>query len=274
MKLHVIHYLLALVIYSIPCSAQEVKNTNCKIEISGFVSDSLTNSKLSEATLVLIQANRKDSVFLKNSDEVFFNNVKVKTKASVLTNTNGYYKVSVACNQKYQLIVTIDGFITQVKDFSTAEKNIDNINFNLHNLEVYKNSNQQFLIRTEPINFEINSPKITSKSKKELNKVLMLLRKYENLEIEIGVHASSLGSDAYNLKLTKERANQIYKYLNNLNFPNKDRVKVVGYGETKLLNKCSNGVKCDTKKHQINKRVEFKILNKYNPSNNLNNLKS
>jgi hypothetical protein len=33
-----------------------------------------------------------------------------------------------------------------------------------------------------------------------------------------------------------------------------------GYGETKLVNGCGNGVKCTAAEHQLNRRSEFIIL--------------
>jgi len=37
-------------------------------------------------------------------------------------------------------------------------------------------------------------------------------------------------------------------------------LKAKGYGETKLLNKCKDGVKCTEEEHQLNRRTEFRIL--------------
>ena len=33
-----------------------------------------------------------------------------------------------------------------------------------------------------------------------------------------------------------------------------------GYGETRLVNKCSNGVQCTDEEHARNRRTEFRIL--------------
>jgi outer membrane protein OmpA-like peptidoglycan-associated protein len=44
----------------------------------------------------------------------------------------------------------------------------------------------------------------------------------------------------------------------------KKRLKAVGYGETKLLNKCVNGVECNDDEHKINRRTEFKITEQPN----------
>ena len=38
------------------------------------------------------------------------------------------------------------------------------------------------------------------------------------------------------------------------------RIKAKGYGETRLLNKCKDGVKCSEEEHQLNRRSEFKII--------------
>ena len=45
---------------------------------------------------------------------------------------------------------------------------------------------------------------------------------------------------------------------------NKLRLKAIGYGETKLLNKCANDVECTDDEHKINRRTEFKISEQAN----------
>ena len=67
-------------------------------------------------------------------------------------------------------------------------------------------------------------------------------------------------SDNYNKKLSEKRAKSVVKWLVNQRI-NKERLVAKGFGETQLINKCSNGVECTEKEHQINRRVEFVILN-------------
>ncbi|MNR21185.1 Photosystem I chlorophyll a apoprotein [compost metagenome] len=38
------------------------------------------------------------------------------------------------------------------------------------------------------------------------------------------------------------------------------RLTAKGYGETQLVNKCADGVKCTEKQHQLNRRSEFIII--------------
>jgi len=40
----------------------------------------------------------------------------------------------------------------------------------------------------------------------------------------------------------------------------KDKIIAKGYGETRLINNCSNGVDCSEEEHQLNRRTELKIL--------------
>jgi len=42
---------------------------------------------------------------------------------------------------------------------------------------------------------------------------------------------------------------------------NTSNISGKGYGETQLVNKCSNDVKCSEAEHQLNRRTEFVILN-------------
>ena len=39
-----------------------------------------------------------------------------------------------------------------------------------------------------------------------------------------------------------------------------DRLTAKGYGETQLVNKCADGVKCSEKEHMKNRRSEFIIV--------------
>jgi outer membrane protein OmpA-like peptidoglycan-associated protein len=39
-----------------------------------------------------------------------------------------------------------------------------------------------------------------------------------------------------------------------------NRLKGKGYGESKLLNRCKDGVKCSEEEHLLNRRSEFLII--------------
>jgi len=83
--------------------------------------------------------------------------------------------------------------------------------------------------------------------------------KYPEMVIELGSHTDSRGDDDYNQKLSLRRANSARRWLINKGIDSK-RIQAKGYGETVILNNCSNGEDCTDDEHRFNRRTEFKIL--------------
>lgn len=110
----------------------------------------------------------------------------------------------------------------------------------------------------DPIYFDLNSSYIRSDAKMELNKIVSIMNQYPSLEIDIRSHTDSRDSDRYNKWLSNRRAQSTIDYLISRGIsPN--RLTGRGYGETKLVNHCSNGVKCPDSLHEQNRRSEFII---------------
>ncbi len=93
-----------------------------------------------------------------------------------------------------------------------------------------------------------------------LDNVVAIMKQNPSLKIELSSHTDSRGNDAYNRKLSQQRAEAAVNYLA-ANGISRDRLIARGYGETKLLNGCGNGVTCSEEQHQANRRTEIKVLN-------------
>ena len=91
-------------------------------------------------------------------------------------------------------------------------------------------------------------------------KLLFLMRERSNIRIQINAHTDSRGSGNKNLNLSEQRAGAVADYLVEHGI-NRSRIVSKGYGETQLLNRCQDGVNCSEEEHQINDRVEFRVLN-------------
>jgi outer membrane protein OmpA-like peptidoglycan-associated protein len=115
------------------------------------------------------------------------------------------------------------------------------------------------VIQLENIYYDYNKSDIRPESFASIDILLDLLNKNPTLKIEIRSHTDSKGKDAYNEKLSKERAKKVVEYLISKNVDAK-RLKSLGLGEKELLNPCDDGVECDEKLHEQNRRTEFKIL--------------
>ncbi len=110
-----------------------------------------------------------------------------------------------------------------------------------------------------PIFYETASARITSASKKVIDDTLLPLLNSKPVSIELMSHTDSRGNDSYNQSLSQQRANSVVNYLVSKGI-SRSRLSAKGYGETRLVNRCSNGVQCSEAQHQKNRRTEFRVL--------------
>jgi outer membrane protein OmpA-like peptidoglycan-associated protein len=105
----------------------------------------------------------------------------------------------------------------------------------------------------EKIQFEVAKSRILPVSYGILNQVAQVMRDYPNIAIRIEGHTDSDGSDAYNLKLSQQRAAAVLDYLVSQGLDAK-RMGSVGLGETRPIdtNRTADG-------RANNRRVEFHI---------------
>ena len=106
---------------------------------------------------------------------------------------------------------------------------------------------------SDKILFEINQSGLNNSSAQNLNKLISVLGKYPETNIEIQGHTDNSGSDAYNMKLSKKRAASVASFLQT-NGIGSYRISTKGYGET--APNYSNDSE-DTRAQ--NRRVEFLI---------------
>ena len=74
----------------------------------------------------------------------------------------------------------------------------------------------------------------------------------------MGAHCDSRESPLYNLQLSENRAKATIDYLVAKGI-NRNRLTAKGYGESRPVNRCVDGVECSEAEHQQNRRTEFKI---------------
>lgn len=125
-------------------------------------------------------------------------------------------------------------------------------------LELKHKKEKEELTIVENIYYEFGNYKIDDAGLKVLDKVITVLNSNPKLMIELSSHTDSRSSDQFNLTLSKKRAEFAVNYMISKGI-DKKRLKAIGYGETKLLNKCVNNVECTEDEHKINRRTEFKI---------------
>ena len=86
-----------------------------------------------------------------------------------------------------------------------------------------------------------------------------LMTTYPDMVIELSSHTDSQGTSRYNEGLSQRRAQSATNWLLQRGVA-ESRIKPVGYGESVILNRCTNGIRCPDEEHRFNRRTEFKII--------------
>ena len=197
---------------------------------------------------------------------ICFNKTK-NIEESIVTDENGFFKFQLDQNADYEISGTKDGYYTSVSEASTKGLNRSQtlyVKLFLTIEEVIigetkilgKESIGSFTF--EPIFYDLDKADIRPDATVALDKVVDFMNKNPKLTIELGSHTDSRSSDSYNDGLSQRRAQSAVQYIVSKGV-SQNRITAKGYGETKLVNHCSDGVKCNDDLHQQNRRTEIKI---------------
>jgi outer membrane protein OmpA-like peptidoglycan-associated protein len=115
------------------------------------------------------------------------------------------------------------------------------------------------VIRLNKIYYDYDKCDIKPRAAGELDRLIKLMNDYPDMVIELSSHTDSRGTKEYNQKLSQCRADAAVAYILGKGIL-KNRIIAVGYGESRLVNGCSDGVICTEQQHQENRRTEFKIV--------------
>lgn len=159
-------------------------------------------------------------------------------------------------------LASIDSQMTDASS-STIENEDDLVDANIMELREFltiRSPQDEAIFILEKIKFEPKEYTITDNSTNRLDQLVRLMNEFPDIKIEVNAHTSSQGDDRENMVFSIKRATAVAGYLIRRGIGT-DRVKVMGYGETQLLNHCGNGVDCPPEDHAINQRIELKVLN-------------
>ncbi|MBS7253612.1 OmpA family protein [Flavobacterium branchiicola] len=111
----------------------------------------------------------------------------------------------------------------------------------------------------ELIYFDLDKYNIRPDAALDITKVIEVMKEYPTMKVEVASHTDSRASKAYNLTLSQKRAKSTLEFMVKSGI-SRDRLTAKGYGESKLVNKCADGVECSEEEHAQNRRSQFIIL--------------
>ncbi len=214
----------------------------CVQEISGTVRDKVTNDILVGATIKVIDENNVDIL-------------------STITDSEGNYSLSLDCFQGNFVRALTQGYVPSEEYLEKSDSKPKIIDFYLERDTVTAGFGDDLakLLQLSTIYFDFDKYNIRKDSEVEVEKVIAAMEKYPSLKIKVNSHTDSKGKDSYNLMLSQKRAEATINYMI-ANGITADRLEKEGFGETKLINQCSNGSNCTAAEHELNRRSEFIIL--------------
>ncbi len=188
--------------------------------------------------------------------EVKLINKAGKIIETVTTDENGAYRFEADCDKTYTVLGSKKDYKDDKKEVTTSLENNKVHQADL-NLTPLIRDNQ---IVINPIFFDFDKWNIRTDAEYELENIVDVMREHPNMVIKIESHTDSRGSDSYNMKLSDRRAKSTRDYIISRGIAAERIESAIGYGESQLLNKCSNGVPCTVEEHQLNRRSYFYIV--------------
>lgn len=204
----------------------------------------------------------KTSQFFIEGAEIIIQDRMQKQVDKVYSDAHGRYTSDqMLCGHTYRIRVQKPGYITQEFVVSTDRKSqrVVPIEMEIDGTLVKPGDDLFKKMKLNPIHFDFDQSTIRPDAQVELMKIVEILKEHPSLKIDIRSHTDSQGNDNYNMRLSESRANATMKWMISQGI-DPERLTGRGYGETQLINHCSNGVKCKAKEHEANRRSEFIIM--------------
>ena len=116
------------------------------------------------------------------------------------------------------------------------------------------------VIALPSVRYDYGSVNLSKEARSDLGHLAELMTANPEMRVTLGSHTDSQSSLAFNAKLSGRRAAEAARFLvEELDVP-EDRVRAVGYGESRLLNDCRDGVPCSAAEHAVNRRTEIAVV--------------
>lgn len=127
--------------------------------------------------------------------------------------------------------------------------------------DLIEEKENQSVLKLKKFYFQKYKAIVTPEIALELDKVVEAVKKFPELQLQIESYTDSRGRSTTNLRLSQKRSEAILNYLLEKGVSQENIANVVGFGETKIINNCTNGAYCLDFLHKKNERSYIVVLN-------------
>lgn len=194
-------------------------------------------------------------VFDRNSQKpIKVATVVIDNKESFFTDKEG--KISFTPSGPKASVVQASAFGYNDNSVSLSELNPYRNNCSTDTIWMEMITNKTIILKN--IYYDLDSWEILPESAAELDKLVNLMNENPKMNVELGSHTDSRGSNRYNRRLSRLRAEAVALYIVNKGIA-ASRIKAIGYGESKPLFSCPNWKECTPEQNRENRRTEIFI---------------
>ncbi len=220
----------------------ETRKLICEQELSGIITDKESGQILPDTKLTMYDNT--------------FNPISTTT-----SDKDGKYGFKVECGKTYNVRAERPEYTTKEQNIVIAKENgKTDLPFALEKagckVAIGDDLGKCFGIKM--IYFDLDKYNIRVEAALDLEKILDVLNQNPTMTLDIRSHTDSRQTFKYNEVLSDRRAKSTIAWLVK-NGVSSSRLTGKGYGETQLVNGCSDGVKCSEQEHQANRRSQFII---------------
>ena len=216
----------------------------CQQKLKGIITDIDTNEMLPGSKVELFDENMN------------------KITETTANEAAEYFFENIDCNSKYIVRASKEDYDTNEQQVTTPKENGEtelNIALKRNKFPVSEGTDLAKIFDISIIYFDLDKWNIRPDAAKDLQKIVEVMKEYPNMHVNIRSHTDSRQTHRYNEILSDRRAKSTLEFMVK-NGIERERLTAKGYGETELVNGCSDGVPCSEEEHQKNRRSEFIVV--------------
>ncbi|QCK13752.1 OmpA family protein [Mangrovivirga cuniculi] len=164
---------------------------------------------------------------------------------------SGEYEIMLPSGEEYGFLAEAEDYLAMSENLNLSEQETyDEVERDLYLTPIKKGA----IITLNNIFFDFDKSTLKPQSKPELDRLVKFMNDNDDVKVQVSGHTDSVGSEQYNMGLSRRRAQAVVDYLTD-NGISKDRIVVEAYGESRPIedNSTSEG-------RAKNRRVEFEII--------------
>ena len=182
-----------------------------------------------------------------------------------ITKANGKYQIEIPWRDNLIIEIAKEGHSSfyksynksQLEDLQKNDLNVEMVSIN----DIITERENKNVLDINDFFFAKGKKDVTPEIAVELDKVIDMLMKFPQLQLQIETHTDSRGGSKTNKITSQRRAEAIKNYLLQNGASSDNIVSSIGYGEEQIMNSCTNGVYCLDFLHKQNLRTLFIVNN-------------